>query len=265
MIVMWMNFKSILIYFISCRMCIKDFQIDAYPISCSPDEHLVNSPSGYPPYGICKPCEGTRDSSTGPWSQCSVTCGDGSRSRVTMYTSSCGSIIRQTTETTPCHQPTCSVNGAWSSWGQFTPCDKSCGEGIQVRFRTCTNPSPSAAGGQPCIGDSLQTASCNTQLCPLNGAWSSWGQFTPCDKSCGEGIQVRFRTCTNPSPSTGGQPCNGDSLQTASCNTQLCPKLVTLTNPTASALRTLPPDPASESPKQHKRHFLPSHLKTNKE
>ena len=39
-------------------MHIVDFQIDAYPISCSPDEHLVNSPSGYPPYGICKPCEG---------------------------------------------------------------------------------------------------------------------------------------------------------------------------------------------------------------
>ena len=39
-------------------MHIVDFQIDAYPISCGPDEHLVNSPSGYPPYGICKPCEG---------------------------------------------------------------------------------------------------------------------------------------------------------------------------------------------------------------
>nr|XP_022304565.1 thrombospondin-1-like [Crassostrea virginica] len=181
---MWMNIKRVLIHLISCLMCIKDFQIDA--ISCGPDEHLVYPQ--YPVIGTCEPCTGTRDSSIGPWSQCSVTYGDGSRSRITMYTSRCGSIIRQTTETTPCHQPRCPA---------------------------------------------------------VNGAWSSWGQFTPCDKSCGGGIQVRFRTCTNPSPSTGGQPCIGDSLQTASCNTQLCPKLVTLTNPTASVLITLPPDPAS--------------------
>nr|XP_022304543.1 coadhesin-like isoform X2 [Crassostrea virginica] len=197
-------------------MCIKDYQIDATmePTTCGPDEHTVYLISG--DHLIrCEPCEGTPDFSTGPWSQCSVTCGDGSRSRITMYTNRCGSIIRHTTETTPCHQPRCPA---------------------------------------------------------VNGAWSSWGQFTSCDKSCGEGIQVRFRTCTNPYPSTGGQPCIGDSLQTASCNTQICPKLVTLTNPTASMLITLPPDPASESRTlrdksltQYKRHFLPSHLKSNKE
>lgn len=31
------------------------------------------------------------------------------------------------------------------------------------------------------------------------------------------------RSCDNPSPSYGGLPCIGDSLQTASCNTQQCP------------------------------------------
>ncbi|XP_078316113.1 properdin-like isoform X1 [Crassostrea virginica] len=152
----------------------------------------------------------------------------------------------------PCTGTRSTIRGLWSQ------CSVTCGHGSQNRIIT----SITRCGAQ---SQTTESRSCHQPICPVNGAWSSWGQFTPCDKSCGEGIQVRFRTCTNPSPSTGGQPCNGDSLQTASCNTQLCPKLVTLTNPTASALRTLPPDPASESPKQHKRHFLPSHLKTNKE
>lgn len=55
------------------------------------------------------------------------------------------------------------------------------------------------------------------------GAWSAWGQPSKCSKSCGDGIQVRNRSCDHPSPSYGGLPCIGDSLQTASCNIQQCP------------------------------------------
>uniref|UniRef100_K1QPJ0 A disintegrin and metalloproteinase with thrombospondin motifs 14 n=1 Tax=Magallana gigas TaxID=29159 RepID=K1QPJ0_MAGGI len=57
----------------------------------------------------------------------------------------------------------------------------------------------------------------------VNGGWGTWGQFTPCGKSCGGGIQIRFRSCDHPSPSNGGLSCIGDSLQTASCNSQQCP------------------------------------------
>lgn len=52
-------------------------------------------------------------------------------------------------------------------------------------------------------------------LLPKIGTWSSWGPFSPCDKTCGGGIQIRHRTC-------GSGPCIGDSLESASCNDHLC-------------------------------------------
>uniref|UniRef100_K1PWN7 A disintegrin and metalloproteinase with thrombospondin motifs 13 n=1 Tax=Magallana gigas TaxID=29159 RepID=K1PWN7_MAGGI len=82
----------------------------------------------------------------------------------------------------------------------------------------------------------------------MNGGWSAWGQFTPCGKSCGGGIQVRFRSCDHPSPSNGGLPCYGNSLQTASCNNKICPQLVTLTNPVS--IETTTRLPSEEIPGQ---------------
>lgn len=64
----------------------------------------------------------------------------------------------------------------------------------------------------------------------VDGAWSAWGQYTSCDKSCGGGIHVRFRFCTNPPPSDGGFTCVGNSLETASCNKQNCPSKWIFTN-----------------------------------
>lgn len=56
----------------------------------------------------------------------------------------------------------------------------------------------------------------------MNGVWGAWGEFFPCDKACGGGIQLRFRKCDNPSPSNGGLQCIGDSLQSATCNDHPC-------------------------------------------
>ncbi|XP_065944565.1 coadhesin isoform X1 [Magallana gigas] len=206
---------------------------------CAPDEHLVQSPSGYPVIGNCEKCQGSGSVNVGEWGRCSLTCGHGSQSRTIITVNACGRQGR-TTESRSCNTHTCPVNGGWGTWGQFTPCGKSCGGGIQVRFRSCDHPSPSN-GGLSCIGDSLQTASCNSQQCPVNGGWSTWGQFTPCDKSCGAGIHVRLRSCDQPSPSSGGLPCYGNSLETASCNSQQCPILVTITNPTVSVTSTSSP------------------------
>eukprot|EP00105_Crassostrea_gigas_P044957 XP_019929105.1 PREDICTED: mucin-like protein [Crassostrea gigas] len=137
----------------------------------------------------------------------------------------------------------CSCLGTSGTFhGDWTPCSVSCGHGIQsrrgIRFDSCG----SSHNLNP------ETRPCNQQPCPVNGGWSAWGQFTPCGKSCGGGIQVRFRSCDHPSPSNGGLPCYGNSLQTASCNNKICPQLVTLTNPVS--IETTTRLPSEEIPGQ---------------
>ena len=56
----------------------------------------------------------------------------------------------------------------------------------------------------------------------IDGNWSPWSSPGPCDKTCGGGVQVRKRTCTNPPPSGDGKKCEGPSTKTESCNTQEC-------------------------------------------
>ena len=61
-----------------------------------------------------------------------------------------------------------------------------------------------------------------------DGNWSPWSGPGPCDKTCGGGVQVRNRTCTNPPPSGDGKKCEGPSTKTESCNTQTCKKIIPL-------------------------------------
>ncbi|KAF7405380.1 hypothetical protein HZH66_004286 [Vespula vulgaris] len=56
----------------------------------------------------------------------------------------------------------------------------------------------------------------------LNGGWSSWSAWSECHSRCAKGGQKRTRTCTNPVPMNGGQPCLGPSQQKMDCNTA-CP------------------------------------------
>ena len=45
----------------------------------------------------------------------------------------------------------------------------------------------------------------------VDGNWSEWGEWEPCSVTCGGGEQFRGRTCTNPPPAFGGQPCPGEN------------------------------------------------------
>ena len=56
-----------------------------------------------------------------------------------------------------------------------------------------------------------------------NGAYTSWSSFGQCSKACGGGVQIRFRSCTNPAPENGGFPCFGPDRDFSSCNVQGCP------------------------------------------
>ena len=41
-------------------------------------------------------------------------------------------------------------------------------------------------------------------------------------KTCGTGVQYRYRKCNNPIPIHGGAQCVGESYETQKCNTNPC-------------------------------------------
>ncbi|XP_048251341.1 SCO-spondin-like [Haliotis rufescens] len=130
----------------------------------------------------------------------------------------------------------CVVNGGLTQWTQWTnpACGITCGSTnslVRSRTRSCTNPAPSN-GGQQCFGNTVETIlkSCVLSACPVNGGYTLWTQWTnpPCGITCGSRTDVtrtRTRSCTNPAPSNGGQPCTGPILdsQTTQCSFSPCP------------------------------------------
>ena len=58
----------------------------------------------------------------------------------------------------------CSTDGGWSDFGEWTACSATCGGGNQTRTRSCSNPAP-AFGGADCVGDAEDNQKCNTEEC----------------------------------------------------------------------------------------------------
>ncbi|XP_053388061.1 A disintegrin and metalloproteinase with thrombospondin motifs adt-1-like isoform X2 [Mercenaria mercenaria] len=121
-----------------------------------------------------------------------------------------------------CTYKACPVDGHWASWGPWEHCSSTCGYGAKNRNRTCSNPPPSG-GGKTCAGTSTATTTCKLKTCPVDGHWTSWGQWGQCSVTCGGGTKLRHRTCTHPAPSDGGKTCSGSSSLAGSCSTTSCP------------------------------------------
>ena len=64
---------------------------------------------------------------------------------------------------------------------------------------------------------------CTYVLFTVNGGWSSWSAWSECHTRCAKGGQKRTRSCTNPAPMNGGQPCLGPAQQKNDCNTNCQP------------------------------------------
>ncbi|XP_061184990.1 SCO-spondin-like [Saccostrea echinata] len=171
-------------------------------------------------------------SSWSSYSACSVTCGYGKMTRRRYCNNPKPAnggkdCVGSSGFTVVCKNVNCPVNGGFSAWSAWTPCSKKCGGGSRTRGRLCNNPAPKD-GGKKCVGSYLQTQTCNSQGCIVNGAWSSWGSWASCSKTCGTGKQSRSRSCTNPKPSNGGKTCSGLSVDGRYCNTKACPVTVPL-------------------------------------
>ena len=60
---------------------------------------------------------------------------------------------------------------------------------------------------------------------PVDGNYSDWTAWSQCSSSCGAGSRYRTRSCTNPAPSFGGQPCYnmGSDEDVEACFQNDCP------------------------------------------
>ena len=53
----------------------------------------------------------------------------------------------------------------------------------------------------------------------INGGWSNWIDGGGCEGTCPntDGIQLRYRNCTNPLPVNGGNNCSGNATEAIPC------------------------------------------------
>ncbi|CAM2104988.1 unnamed protein product [Caretta caretta] len=104
----------------------------------------------------------------------------------------------------------------WSGWSE---CSRSCGLGVTFRQRDLLR---NALPGGQCERNEFDSRSCFLRACPVNGTWAPWGEWSDCDAECRGGVRSRTRSCADPPPKNGGQPCPGDAVQTEPCNLQPC-------------------------------------------
>uniref|UniRef100_A0A9J7X552 Adhesion G protein-coupled receptor B2 n=1 Tax=Cyprinus carpio carpio TaxID=630221 RepID=A0A9J7X552_CYPCA len=107
---------------------------------------------------------------------------------------------------------------AAEEWSQWSMCSLTCGQGWQVRSRSCV----SSPYGTLCSGPLRETRLCNnTATCPVHGLWEEWSSWSLCSVTCGRGTRTRSRICVL--PQHGSKGCGGPEVQTKLCNIAVCP------------------------------------------
>ncbi|XP_028316870.1 adhesion G protein-coupled receptor B2 isoform X2 [Gouania willdenowi] len=114
---------------------------------------------------------------------------------------------------------------AAEEWSQWSVCSLTCGQGWQVRTRSCV----SSPYGTLCSGALRETRMCNnTASCPgapgitgsVEGQWVEWGPWSKCSVTCNTGTQERQRRCS--SSAHGWAECRGPHEESRECVNPSC-------------------------------------------
>ncbi|XP_033102328.1 mucin-5AC-like [Anneissia japonica] len=117
----------------------------------------------------------------GLWSNCSVACGTGNRTRSRSFLNQADcQVTDDNYETEFCNDKACPTDGNWTPWGRWSDCSATCNGGSSFRYRNCTNPPPKN-NGRYCDGDPIEQIVCNS---------------TPCEEKCENG-KVYDSNCTS--------------------------------------------------------------------
>uniref|UniRef100_A0AAR2KV05 Spondin-1 n=1 Tax=Pygocentrus nattereri TaxID=42514 RepID=A0AAR2KV05_PYGNA len=181
------------------------------------------------------------------WSDCSVTCGKGTRTRQRMLKSpvELGECSEELEQVEKCMLPECPSDCMVSEWSEWSECNKSCGKGHMIRSRMVKL--EPQFGGDPCP-ETIQRKKCKIRKCNQGSderkrrnearkkrknkegadeeqlprckmkAWSGW---TDCTKLCGGGIQERLMTAKKRFKISQLTSCK-DRKEIRACNVHPC-------------------------------------------
>ncbi|KAK3550975.1 hypothetical protein QTP70_011460 [Hemibagrus guttatus] len=200
------------------------------------------------------PCSGVKDPWSA-WSECSVPCGGGYRSRTRGPIRSHGTPQ----QFSACNLHPCSDGSGCAGGQEWTACVREallCSDlGIDTNINSTCSPGCQCPQGSAlqdgrcvplplcrcdvdgeqyepgavlkkdcnnCTCESGRLRNCTQVKCNVDGGWSDWTPWSACSVSCGAGLQSRYRFCSNPERAGAGLPCLGPDRQDQVCVQTAC-------------------------------------------